>query len=74
MAHNEHGARHKQVNSGCGLGYYDILLQNATNIIIKCDSFFITKCEKILIRKASVIAKCHVYYRCVVHTLLKITA
>ena len=31
---------------------YDTLLQNATDIIIKCDSYFITKCDKSLLQNA----------------------
>ena len=30
------------------LAHYDTLLQNATDIITKCDSYFITKCGKSL--------------------------
>ena len=33
--------------------HYDTLLQNATDIITKCDSYFITKCERSLLQKAS---------------------
>ena len=31
---------------------YDTLLQNATNIIRKCDTYFITKCDKMLLQHA----------------------
>ena len=48
------------------LTHYDSLLQNATDIITKCDSYFITKCDWSLLQNASgfllqnavVIAKC----------------
>ena len=33
------------------LVYYNTLLQNATDIITKCNSFFITKCDKSLLKK-----------------------
>ena len=33
--------------------HYDILLQNATDIITKCDSYFIIKCDKSLLQNAS---------------------
>ena len=53
------------------------LLQNATNIITKCGSYFITKCDKSLLQDATVllqittvitncddfITKCHSYYK-----------
>ena len=32
---------------------YDTLLQNATDIITKCDSYFITNCDRSLLQKAS---------------------
>ena len=32
---------------------YASLLQNATDIITKCDSYFITKCDKTLLQNAS---------------------
>ena len=32
---------------------YDSLLQNATDIIAKCDSYFIIKCERSLLENAS---------------------
>ena len=35
------------------LVHYDTLLQNATDIIIKCDSYFITKCDKSLLKHKS---------------------
>ena len=44
---------------------YDSLLQNATDVITKCDSYFITKCDRsllqnatVLLQNATVIAKC----------------
>ena len=58
--------------------YYDTLLQNAADIIIKCDSYFITKCDKSLLQNSSgfllqnatvirncddFIAKCDSYYK-----------
>ena len=33
--------------------HYDSLLQNATNIITKCDSYFIRKCDRSLLQNAS---------------------
>ena len=33
--------------------HYDSLLQNATDIITKCDSYFITKCDRSLSQNAS---------------------
>ena len=33
--------------------HYDTLLQNATDIITKCDSYFITKCDRGLLQSAS---------------------
>ena len=33
--------------------HYDSLLQNATDIITKCDSYFITKCDRSLLQNAS---------------------
>ena len=33
--------------------HYDSLLQNATNIITICDSYFIRKCDRILLQNAS---------------------
>ena len=35
------------------LMHYDNLLQNATDIITKCDSYFITKCNRSLLQNAS---------------------
>ena len=35
------------------LAHYDTLLQNATDIITKCDSYFITKRDKSLLQNAS---------------------
>ena len=32
---------------------YDSLLQNATEVITKCDSYFITKCNRSLLQNAS---------------------
>ena len=32
---------------------YDSLLQNATDVITKCDSCFITKCDRSLLQSAS---------------------
>ena len=33
--------------------HYDSLLQNATDIITKCDSYFITKCDRNLLQNVS---------------------
>lgn len=35
--------------------HYGTLLQNVTNIITKCDSYFITKCVKGLLQNATVL-------------------
>ena len=60
------------------LVHYDTLLQNSIDIIAKCDSYFITKCDKsllqnelcfllqnvtVLLKIAIVITKCVVYYK-----------
>ena len=46
------------------LVYYNILLQNPTNIIRKYDSYFITKCDKKIITKCgSFITKCKSNYK-----------
>ena len=50
------------------LVHYDSLLQNATDIITKFDSYFITKYEKSLSKHSSTkcynfIAKCNGYYK-----------
>ena len=37
--------------------YYDTLLQNATDIVTKSDSYFIAKCDRILLQDATVITK-----------------
>ena len=57
---------------------YDSLLQNATDVITKCDSYFITKCDRsllqnasgfllqnaaVLLQNATVITKCDAYYK-----------
>ena len=34
------------------LVHYDTLLQSATDIVTKCDSYFITKCDKDLLQNA----------------------
>ena len=41
--------------------HYDTLLQNSTDIITKCGSYFITKCEKKLITKYDVYYKLRRY-------------
>ena len=49
---------------------YDSLLQNVTDIT-KCDSYFITKCDRsflknasgFLLQNATVITKCAIYYK-----------
>ena len=41
----------------------DSLLQNATDIITKCDSYFITKCDRSLLQYGTVITKCDVYFK-----------
>ena len=38
-------------------------LQNTTNVILKCDSYFITKCGRSLLQNATVITKCDIYYK-----------
>ena len=60
------------------LFHYVTLLKNVTDIITKCDSYFITKCGKsslqnvsgfllqnatVLLQNATVTPKCHVYYK-----------
>ena len=60
------------------LVYSDSLLQNAKDIVTKCDSYFIRKCDKsllenasgfslenaiVLLQFASVITKCDSYYK-----------
>ena len=65
---------------------YDSLLQNATDVITKCDSYFITKCDRSLLQNASgfllqnvtvitkcddFITKCDSYYK--MRRLLQIT-
>ena len=52
----------------------DSLLQNATDIITKCDSYFITKCDRSLLQIASVILfqNATVYYK--TRQLLQIAA
>ena len=49
---------------------YDSLLQNAADVITKCDSYFITKRDgsllqnaTVLLQNATVITKCDVYYK-----------
>ena len=50
---------------------YDSLLQNSTDIVTKCNSYFITKCYRSLLENASgfllqnatVLTKCDVYYK-----------
>ena len=57
-------------------GFISSLLQSATSVITKCDSFFITKCDKcyykvrqllqsvtILLQSATGITKCDDYYK-----------
>ena len=36
---------------------YETLLQNTTDIITKCDSYFITKCDRSLLQNATVFLK-----------------
>ena len=60
------------------LFHYVTLLENVTDIITKCDSYFITKCGKsslqnvsgfllqnatVLLQNATVTTKCDVYYK-----------
>ena len=67
LAKHEHVTRHEfSYLINC-----DTLLQNATDIITKCDSYFITKCVRffitniatVLLQNATVITKCDVYYK-----------
>ena len=73
-AHYEHDTTHEVSY----LIRYDILLQNATDIITKCDSYFVTKCDRslsqnaigyllqnatILLENTAVITKYDVYYK-----------
>ena len=51
--------------------HYDCLLQNANDVIKKCDSYFVTKWDRSLLQNASgfllqnaaLIAKCDIYYK-----------
>ena len=51
--------------------HYDSLLQNATDVIKKCDSYFVTKWDRSLLQNASgfllqnaaLTAKCDIYYK-----------
>ena len=54
------------------LPFISSLLQSATSVITKCDSFFITKCDGLLLQSATafllqsatgVITKCDSYYK-----------
>ena len=58
------------------LMHYDSLLQNATDIITKCDSYFITKCNRSLLQNAffydNFIIKWDSYYK--IRLLLQIAA
>ena len=53
------------------LSHYDTSLQNAANIMTKCDSYFIVNSDRSLLQNASyfllqnatVISKCDVYYK-----------
>ena len=56
---HEHGTRHKEIGfwestvlTVSYLIHYDTLLQNATDIITRCYSYFITKCDKCLLQNA----------------------
>ena len=42
--------------------HYDSLLQNATDVFTKCDSYFIKKCDGTLLQNVTFITKCDVYY------------
>ena len=68
--------------------HYNTLLQIATDIITKCDSYYITKCyrsslqntsvfllqnETVLLQNATVFTKCDVYYKMGHYTTLKKT-
>ena len=59
--------------------HYDSLLQNATDLITKCNNYFITKCDRsllqnasgfllqnatVLLQNATVIIKCYVFTSC----------
>ena len=56
---HEHGIRHEVSH----LIHYDSLLQNATDIITKCEIYSITKYDGTLLQNATVITKCDVYYK-----------
>ena len=45
--------RHSTVLMVLCLVHHDTLLQNTTDAIIKCDGYFITKCDKYLLQNAS---------------------
>ena len=87
-AKHEHGTRFTR-HEVSHLIRYDSLLQNVTDIITKCDSYFITNCDICLLQNASgfllqnatvlwqnstVITKCNVYNKMRQYTpLLKIS-
>ena len=63
---------------------YDSLLQNAADVITKCGSYFITKCDRsllqnasdfliqnatVLLQNATVITKCDVHYKLLQYNL-----
>ena len=53
---------------------YDSLLKNGIDIITKCDSYFITKCDRSLLQNASgffFITKCDSYYKCDIYYKLR---
>ena len=66
-AEHEHGDRDKISY----LIHYNNLLQNATDVITKRDSYFITKCDEVyfknrqvfITKRDSVITKCDSYYK-----------
>ena len=37
---------------------YDSLLQNATDVITKCDNYFITKCDRNILQNGTFITNC----------------
>ena len=53
--------------------HYNTLLQNTTDIITNCYSYFVTKCDKSLLHNAIVNTKCYVYCKISVHSTLFLT-
>ena len=50
---------------------YDSLLENAADVITKCDSYFTRKCDSFITKCEDFITKCDIYYK--MRLLLQIT-